>query len=121
MAGKEALAYCRSDKIIADAAYVMLTRDSQTRTGEFLYDEDVLREEGMTNFDQYLVSPGKQLILQQWQMAELAKGYRGASPSLPPLPLFPLSRFPLPSFPPSPLPLSPSCKNHNCKCSKMFY
>jgi len=59
MVGKEGLAYCRSDQIMADAAYVMLTRDSRSRTGEFLYDEDVLAEEGITNFDQYLFSPGK--------------------------------------------------------------
>lgn len=61
MSGKEALSYCRTDQIMADAAYVMLTRDSRTRTGEFLYDEDVLKEEGITDFDQYLVSPGEQL------------------------------------------------------------
>lgn len=57
MYGKEGLKYCRTDQIMADAAYVMLSRDSQTRTGEFLYDEDALREEGITNFDQYLVFP----------------------------------------------------------------
>lgn len=61
MSGKEALSYCRTDQIMADAAYIMLTRDSRTRTGEFLYDEDVLKEEGITDFDQYLVSPGEQL------------------------------------------------------------
>ena len=47
---------------MADAAYIMLTRDSRTRTGEFLYDEDVLKEEGITDFNQYLVSPGEQSI-----------------------------------------------------------
>ena len=62
MSGKEALSYCRTDQIMADAAYVMLTRDSRTRTGEFLYDEDVLKEEGITDFNQYLVSPGEQSI-----------------------------------------------------------
>lgn len=61
MSGKEALSYCRTDQIMADAAYVMLTRDSRTRTGEFLYDENVLKEEGITDFDQYLVSPGEKL------------------------------------------------------------
>ena len=58
MYDKEALKYCRKDSIMADAAYVMLTRDSRKRTGEFLYDEEVLTEEGIMDFTQYLVSPG---------------------------------------------------------------
>ena len=57
-AGKEGLAYCRTDHVFADAAYVVLTRDSRARTGEFLYDEDVLREEGVTDFEQYSYIPG---------------------------------------------------------------
>ncbi|XP_068728313.1 hydroxysteroid dehydrogenase-like protein 2 [Montipora capricornis] len=57
MYDKEALKYCRKDSIMADAAYVMLTRDSRKRTGEFLYDEEVLTEEGIMDFTQYLVSP----------------------------------------------------------------
>ena len=58
-AGKEGLAYCRTDSVFADAAYVVLTRDSRARTGEFLYDEDVLREAGVTDFEQYSYIPGK--------------------------------------------------------------
>lgn len=57
-AGKEGLAYCRTDRVFADAAYVVLTRDSRARTGEFLYDEDVLREAGVTDFEQYSYIPG---------------------------------------------------------------
>ena len=60
---KDTLKYCRKDSIIADAAYVMLTRESKTRTGEYLYDEEVLMEEGITDFNQYLVSPGEQKCL----------------------------------------------------------
>jgi len=56
-AGKEGLAYCRTDRVFADAAYVVLTRDSRARTGEFLYDEDVLREAGVTDFEQYSYIP----------------------------------------------------------------
>lgn len=59
MYSKEALAFCRTDQIMADAAYALLTKNSRTRTGEFLYDEDVLKQEGITDYDQYLVSPGK--------------------------------------------------------------
>ncbi|KAJ7352748.1 Hydroxysteroid dehydrogenase-like protein 2 [Desmophyllum pertusum] len=56
-AGKDALAYCRTDRCFADAAYVVLTRDSRARTGEFLYDEDVLKEAGVTDFEPYSYIP----------------------------------------------------------------
>ena len=58
MYSKEALAFCRTDQIMADAAYALLTKNSRTRTGEFLYDEDILKQDGITDYDQYLVSPG---------------------------------------------------------------
>ena len=57
-AGREGLAYCRTDRVFADAAYVILTRDSRARTGEYLYDENVLREVGVTDFEQYSYIPG---------------------------------------------------------------
>lgn len=65
MYSKEALAFCRTDQIMADAAYAVLTKNSRTRTGEFLYDEDILKQEGITDYDQYLVSPGKYAHLVQ--------------------------------------------------------
>lgn len=58
LGGKEAIASCRTDQIMADAAYVLLTRDSRARTGEFLIDEDVLKEVGVTDFEQYSCVPG---------------------------------------------------------------
>lgn len=58
LGGKEALASCRTDQIMADAAYVVLTRDSRARTGEFLVDEDVLIEVGVTDFEPYACVPG---------------------------------------------------------------
>lgn len=60
LGGQEALASCRTDQIMADAAYVVLTRDSRARTGEFLIDEDVLKEVGVTDFEQYSCVPGMQ-------------------------------------------------------------
>ncbi|XP_046845992.1 hydroxysteroid dehydrogenase-like protein 2 isoform X1 [Xenia sp. Carnegie-2017] len=44
LAGGDALQQCRKTDIMSDAAYVVLTTDSKSRTGEFLIDEDVLRE-----------------------------------------------------------------------------
>jgi len=56
--GGEVAAQCRVPEIMADAAYVILTRDSRTFTGNFCVDDAILREEGMTNFDQYAAVPG---------------------------------------------------------------
>jgi citronellol/citronellal dehydrogenase len=45
----------RSPEVMADAAHVILTRDSCACTGNFFIDEDVLRAEGMTDFSRYLL------------------------------------------------------------------
>lgn len=52
---------CRLPEIMADAAYMILTRQSRTCTGQFFIDEDVLRAEGVTDFNYYAVSPGESL------------------------------------------------------------
>ncbi|XP_074641527.1 hydroxysteroid dehydrogenase-like protein 2 [Tubulanus polymorphus] len=46
--GKEIASFSRSPDIMADAAYVMLTKDSKSYTGNFAIDEDVLIEAGVT-------------------------------------------------------------------------
>jgi len=51
----------RKPAIVADAAYAILNRDSRKATGNFYVDETVLREEGVTSFDQYAVTPGTSL------------------------------------------------------------
>jgi citronellol/citronellal dehydrogenase len=52
---------CRKPEIMADAAHVLLTRDSRCCTGNFYIDEDVLREAGVTDFEPYAVQPGQPL------------------------------------------------------------
>lgn len=52
---------CRTPEIMADAAHVLLTRDSRCCTGNFYIDEDVLREAGVTDFEPYAVQPGQPL------------------------------------------------------------
>ncbi|HUW76827.1 MAG TPA: NAD(P)-dependent oxidoreductase [Gallionella sp.] len=52
----------RKPSIMADAAHAILTRDSNTCSGNFFIDEDVLREAGMDNLDEYAVSPGTPLF-----------------------------------------------------------
>jgi len=48
---------CRTPQIMADAAYVILTKDSKNFTGNFCIDDQVLREVGVKDFSQYL-APG---------------------------------------------------------------
>ena len=57
LGGEEAVACSRKPEIVADAAYAVLCRDSRSCTGRFLIDEDVLREEGVTDLQTYQVDP----------------------------------------------------------------
>lgn len=48
----------RKPEIMADAAHAVLSRDARTCTGNFFIDDEVLRESGITDLDQYAVTPG---------------------------------------------------------------
>lgn len=52
----------RKPEIVADAAYEILTRPSETCSGNFFIDEEVLREAGIHDFSSYAMDPTKQLI-----------------------------------------------------------
>ncbi len=54
---------CRKPEILSDSAYAILSKDSKSFTGNFLIDEDFLRSEGITDFDQYAVMPGNPLLV----------------------------------------------------------
>jgi len=54
--------HCRTPDIVADAAHAILTRSSRSFTGHFAIDEDVLREDGIVDFDRYAVQPGMPLL-----------------------------------------------------------
>ena len=54
---------CRVPEIMADAAHCVLSADSKMRTGQFLIDDEVLGEAGVSDFDQYAVDPGTPLAL----------------------------------------------------------
>ena len=47
---------------MADAAHAILSRDPAECTGNFFVDEDLLREEGVTDFDAYAVDPEADLM-----------------------------------------------------------
>ena len=57
--GEEAIMkQCRTPDIIADAAYTILTRDSKSFTGNFYIDEDIMKDEGITDLEKYACVPG---------------------------------------------------------------
>ncbi len=62
LGGEAAIKRCRKPEIMADAAHYILTTPSRETSGNFFIDEDVLRAAGVTDFDQYAVSPGTKLI-----------------------------------------------------------
>ncbi len=62
LGGEETLRGSRTPQILADAAHLVLTRDSRTCTGNFFLDEPLLREAGVTDFEKYAVVPGAPLL-----------------------------------------------------------
>ncbi|MCX4245184.1 SDR family oxidoreductase [Paraliomyxa miuraensis] len=53
----------RTVEIMADAAHAILVRPHAECTGNFFVDEDVLREEGVTDLAGYAVDPSQELLL----------------------------------------------------------
>ncbi len=49
---------CRTPEILADAAYLILTSDAKTTTGNFFIDDALLVQHGVTDLDRYSVTPG---------------------------------------------------------------
>jgi len=60
--GDELMAKSRKVDIMSDAAHAILVRDSRTCTGNFFIDDEVLAEEGVTDFNQYAFQPGNPLM-----------------------------------------------------------
>jgi len=49
---------CRTPEILADAAYLILTSDGRTTSGNFFIDDTLLAQHGVTDFAPYSVKPG---------------------------------------------------------------
>jgi citronellol/citronellal dehydrogenase len=49
---------CRTPEILADAAWLILTSDAKTTSGNFFIDDVLLAERGVTDLDRYSVKPG---------------------------------------------------------------
>ena len=57
LGGDELMQHSRKPEIMADAAYVILTRPSREFTGNFCVDDSVLEGEGITDLSAYAVNP----------------------------------------------------------------
>lgn len=55
----EAKKLSRTPEIMADSAYAILCRSVENCTGQFLVDDDVLKQEGITDMNQYASDPCK--------------------------------------------------------------
>jgi citronellol/citronellal dehydrogenase len=58
LGGAEAMAASRKPQLYADAAYAVITRPSRECIGNAFLCEDVLAEEGVTDFDAHAYVPG---------------------------------------------------------------
>jgi len=63
----KAKSYSRKPDIMADAAYSIITKPFDHYNGQFLIDDEVLEQEGIKDFNQYLSDPGMKSILLIYQ------------------------------------------------------
>lgn len=61
LGGEETIKCARRPEIVSDAAHAILSRNSRECSGNFFIDDEVLKAEGVTDFDQYSVEPGAEL------------------------------------------------------------
>ena len=57
LGGEQLVQMSRTTKIVSDAAFEILNMDSTKATGNFFIDEEVLKETGITDFNQYAINP----------------------------------------------------------------
>jgi citronellol/citronellal dehydrogenase len=62
LGGDETVKRSRKPEIMADAAHVILTRNSREFTGNFCIDDDVLASAGVTDLSGYAYDPAAQLL-----------------------------------------------------------
>jgi citronellol/citronellal dehydrogenase len=54
---------CRTPEIVADAAWLILTSDARTTSGNFFIDDALLAERGITDLGRYSVTPGAPYLI----------------------------------------------------------
>lgn len=60
--GDRLMEAARTPAIVADAAHAILLRDSRSCSGNFFIDEEILKEQGVTDFEKYSLVPGHPLM-----------------------------------------------------------
>ena len=70
LGGEAAVAACRKPEIVSDAAYHILSQPSRECSGNIFIDEDVLRDAGVSDFDQYAVTPGTTQLMPGFFLGE---------------------------------------------------
>jgi citronellol/citronellal dehydrogenase len=61
LGGEALMNMSRTPQIVADAAYIILNKKAAECTGNNFIDEEVLQQEGITDFTKYAVTPGSKL------------------------------------------------------------
>ena len=61
VAGEEAFPHCRKPEILADAAYLILSKKASEYTGNFCIDDVLLNQNGTTDFNKYRIDNNKPL------------------------------------------------------------
>jgi len=56
------LSKCRTPEILSDAAHAILVTPHAKLNGQFILDEDFLRERGAVDFDRYAVDASQKLL-----------------------------------------------------------
>jgi citronellol/citronellal dehydrogenase len=62
LGGDELARHARRPDVVADAARLILLRDSRSCTGNFFVDDEVLRAEGVADLSRYAAVPGNELV-----------------------------------------------------------
>ena len=57
LGGRDAFKRARTPAIMADAAHAILSSGGRSISGRLLIDEDILREQGQSDFEQYRFDP----------------------------------------------------------------
>ena len=61
VAGEEAFPHCRKPEILADAAYLILSKKASKYTGNFCIDDVLLNQNGTTDFNKYRIDKNEPL------------------------------------------------------------
>jgi citronellol/citronellal dehydrogenase len=58
LGSRESFKHARTPAIMADAAHIILESSARSMTGRLLIDEEILREHGVMDFEEYRFEPG---------------------------------------------------------------